>query len=135
VERFAADEAETKAVGASLAAELQPGELVLLHGDLGAGKTTLVRGILEGLGWHGAVRSPTFSLLHLYPTQPPLAHADLYRVTSAEGIGLEEVLDDHIVCVEWPAAGESFWRGRGGIEVTITTEGEGRRLVIQRREG
>ena len=93
MERFAADEAETKAVGASLASELQPGELVLLHGDLGAGKTTLVRGILEGLGWHGAVRSPTFSLLHLYPTQPPLAHADLYRVTSAEGIGLEEVLD------------------------------------------
>lgn len=135
MERFAANEAETRAIGASLVSELGPGDLVLLYGDLGAGKTTLVRGILEGLGWQGAVRSPTFSLLHLYPTRPPLAHADLYRVTSAEGIGLEEVLDDHIVCVEWPTVGEPFWQGRGGFEITITTAGEGRRFVILRRGG
>ncbi|MFZ4509126.1 MAG: tRNA (adenosine(37)-N6)-threonylcarbamoyltransferase complex ATPase subunit type 1 TsaE, partial [Fimbriimonas sp.] len=71
---------ETQAVGAALARNAQPGDLFLLEGELGAGKTTLVRGFLNELGWTGAVRSPTFTLLNLYETNPPVLHADLYRV-------------------------------------------------------
>ncbi|MBX3096794.1 MAG: tRNA (adenosine(37)-N6)-threonylcarbamoyltransferase complex ATPase subunit type 1 TsaE [Fimbriimonadaceae bacterium] len=135
MDSFAPDETATRAVGADLAPNLNAGEVVLLFGELGAGKTTLVRGVLEGLGWNGAVRSPTFSLLHLYATDPPIAHADLYRVSSAEGIGLEDVLEDHIVLVEWPEAGEDVLKSRPGWRVEIAPEGTGRRITIARLSG
>ena len=97
-------EADTHAFAADLAARLRPGDTVLLIGELGAGKTTLVRAMLAEWGWAGAVRSPTFNLLHVYATTPPVVHADLYRLREggAESTGLEEYLDSHIVLVEWP---------------------------------
>jgi len=78
------------------------GDVVLLEGPLGAGKTTFVRGALKALGWFGDVRSPSFNLLQIYETEPQVAHADLYRVKSADGIGLEAYLDSHLCFIEWP---------------------------------
>lgn len=101
---------ETKAVAAEFAKTLEGGELVALHGDLGAGKTTFVQGLAEALGVEEPVRSPTFSLVKIYPTQHAsirhLVHADLYRLEGTidlEEIGLEEWLNrkDAVVVVEW----------------------------------
>lgn len=89
-------------LGASLAGVLTAGQTVLLHGDLGAGKTTFVRGFLEASGWTEAVRSPTFNLLQVYALEPTVLHADLYRLGGAGGIGLEDYLDTHISFIEWP---------------------------------
>jgi tRNA threonylcarbamoyladenosine biosynthesis protein TsaE len=122
-----ADEAATRALGAALARRLQIGDVVRLEGPLGAGKTTLVRGLLEALGHDGPVRSPTFNLLQAFDTVPPVLHADLYRVSSTEGTGLEDYLDTHIVLVEWPdrlPEDEDHWR------VEISFDGLGRRATI-----
>lgn len=89
-------------IATSLLVKLDLGDTVLLSGPLGAGKTTFARAILNALGWSGPVRSPTFTLLQVYETQPPVAHVDLYRVLGAEGIGLEEYFDSHLCLIEWP---------------------------------
>lgn len=128
---FLPDEAATLAAGGWLAAVLLPGDVVELHGPLGAGKTTLVRGILRARGWAGAVRSPSFNLLSVYDLEPPVAHLDLYRIESPEGIGLEDLLDTHIVLIEWPKGldelvdEESRWRVK-----IVPVEPEGRELRI-----
>jgi tRNA threonylcarbamoyladenosine biosynthesis protein TsaE len=97
-----ADELAMSELASDLCASWRAGDTILLSGPLGAGKTTFARAILHALGWQGPVRSPTFTLLHVYETQPPVAHADLYRVKGAEGIGLEEYLDTHLCLIEWP---------------------------------
>src|SRR5436305_13498177 len=71
---------ETEALGAELARRLRPGEVVLVEGDLGAGKTTFVRGACRALGVSVPVRSPTFSIGHRYPGSVPVAHVDLFRI-------------------------------------------------------
>jgi len=98
----------TERAGAELAAGLKPGDVVLVSGELGAGKTTFVRGALRALGVTGPITSPTFVVGHLY--DGPLAHLDLYRLAGmdAEDPGL---LDDYfapeaIVFVEWPEHAE-----------------------------
>lgn len=101
-----ADLAATAALGATIAAALQPGDLVALAGDLGAGKTTLARGILTALGLTGPMPSPTFTLVQTYEA-PRLVvrHYDLYRIEDPREIaelGLEEALEDGAVLVEWP---------------------------------
>lgn len=96
------DEAATRALGADLSRRLKAGDVVLLSGELGAGKTTLVRGLLEALGHDGPVRSPTYNLVQTFDTDPPVMHADLYRVTSHRGIGIEDYLDTHLCLIEWP---------------------------------
>jgi tRNA threonylcarbamoyladenosine biosynthesis protein TsaE len=125
---LARDEAGTRAVGADLAIQLRAGDVVFLEGELGAGKTTLVRGLLEALGHDGPVRSPTFNLVQTFSTDPPVMHADLYRVRSYEGIGLEDYLDTHLCLVEWPDRAEGLvddpWR------IVIAFEGTGRRIEI-----
>jgi len=90
------------ALGAELVRSLTAGHLVLLAGPLGAGKTTLARAMLRELGWKAPVRSPTYNLIHTYKTDPPVMHADLYRVETAARIGLEEFLDTHLCLIEWP---------------------------------
>jgi len=110
------DEAATRALGASFAGVWRAGDVVLLEGPLGVGKTTFVRGYLAALGFDGPVRSPSFNILSVYPTEPPVTHVDLYRLTTWRGVGIEDLLDDHVVLVEWPdrAAGmvtpEAVWR-------------------------
>jgi len=102
---------ETEAAGARLARELGPGAVVLLTGDLGAGKTTLVRGAVRELGHPGRVTSPTFTLVNRYDGgRVPVSHLDLYRLGEAgldgEDPALleEELAGDRIVFVEWPEA-------------------------------
>ena len=97
-----ADEAATRALGAELLSDLHAGDVVLLEGELGAGKTTLVRGLVEALGRTEPVRSPTFNLVQLFDSDPPVMHADLYRVKSHKGIGIEDYLDTHLCLIEWP---------------------------------
>jgi tRNA threonylcarbamoyladenosine biosynthesis protein TsaE len=89
------------ALGASLYSRLATGNVVLLYGVLGAGKTTLVRGYLKASGVSGPVRSPTYNLIQLFATQPPVMHADLYRVTGVHGLGIEEYLESHVCFIEW----------------------------------
>ena len=102
------DEAATRALGAKLARELKSGDVVLISGELGAGKTTFVRGLLKALGHTEPVRSPTFNLVQVFDTDPPVMHADLYRVKSHAGIGIEEYLDTHLCLIEWPDRAEGL---------------------------
>ena len=102
--------AETEAIGARLAAILRPGDIVLIHGELGAGKTTLVRGAARALGVTGPVTSPTFTIGQRYPARPAaVAHIDLYRIgdLSAEDPDLlsDYLGRDTIAFVEWPPDG------------------------------
>jgi len=95
---------ETEAVAAGLAGRLRRGDLLLLVGELGAGKTTFVRGLARAMGVRGDVMSPTFQLVRLYPGDPPLAHVDLYRIEQAaelEELGLGDLLEEGVVVVEW----------------------------------
>jgi len=110
-ERLTTSAAETEAAGAELAAGLRPGDVVLVSGELGAGKTTLVRGALRALGVTEAVTSPTFVVGHLYDgPSARLAHLDLYRLAGLddEDPGLLEPYfgPDTISFVEWPERGE-----------------------------
>ena len=105
--------------------------MLLLEGPLGAGKTTLVRGLLEALGLTEPVRSPTFNLLHLYPTNPPVAHADLYRLAGGHGIGLEDLADTHVVAIEWPSRAVGFADPEDCWQIDIATEVAGRRVTIR----
>lgn len=102
-----ADAGATLAAGRALAPALRAGMLVTLSGDLGAGKTTLVRGLLAGLGWTGAVKSPTYALVEHYPlSKLYLYHFDFYRFNDErewDDAGLAEAFGDVAVCiVEWP---------------------------------
>jgi len=96
---------ETEQAGERLARNLGPGDVVALSGDLGAGKTCLVRGLARGLGCRPAVASPTFTLLHEYPGRIPLYHFDLYRLKTPaelEDLGCDEYFYGDGVCVlEW----------------------------------
>lgn len=104
-ERRSRDVAETRALGAALAGVAEPGTVLALSGDLGAGKTAFVQGIGEGLQIVGPVLSPTFILVAEHEGRLPLLHADLYRLTPAElpALGLEEALERHagVAAVEW----------------------------------
>jgi tRNA threonylcarbamoyladenosine biosynthesis protein TsaE len=96
--------ADTHAVGAGIASVLDAGDVVVLTGDLGAGKTVLAQGIGAGLGVTERVVSPTFALARRYEGRVPLHHLDVYRldrVQEAIDLGLEELLDDGVVVVEW----------------------------------
>jgi tRNA threonylcarbamoyladenosine biosynthesis protein TsaE len=133
-ERFeTASAAETEALGARLAERLRPGDVVVLSGDLGAGKTTLIRGACRALGIEGPVTSPTFTIGQAYGGgRMPVSHLDLYRLASLEGEDpalLEDYLGaDGVAFVEWPAAGEGRL-GRPAIAVRLEHAGEERRLI------
>jgi tRNA threonylcarbamoyl adenosine modification protein YjeE len=95
----------TAALGRAIASGLGIGDAVALWGDLGAGKTTLARTILQALGVREDVPSPTFTLVQGYDTTPPVAHYDLYRLKSAremQELGFDDALDRGAVLVEWP---------------------------------
>lgn len=97
---------QTRQAGISLAALLQPGDIILLEGNLGAGKTTFTKGIAEGLGVQGYVNSPTFTLVNEYRGRLPVYHLDCYRLESGQealDFGLEEYLyGDGLTIIEWP---------------------------------
>src|SRR5436190_21812610 len=98
---------ETEAAGARLAAGLRPGDVVLVSGELGAGKTTFVRGACRALGVSAKVTSPTFTIGQLYAGNPDVAHLDLYRLDGAEPGLLDDYLTpDRIGFLEWPELAE-----------------------------
>jgi tRNA threonylcarbamoyladenosine biosynthesis protein TsaE len=103
---------ETEALAAQLAARLAPGDIVTVSGELGAGKTTFVRGACRALGVTGRVTSPTFTIGHRYHGRVDVSHLDLYRfqgVSAAEWADLEPYFEDAIAFVEWPeAAGDDL---------------------------
>jgi tRNA threonylcarbamoyladenosine biosynthesis protein TsaE len=120
----------TAELGASLGRSIQAGSVVLLEGELGAGKTAFVRGLAAGLGVEGdQVSSPTFTLVQEYRGRLPLLHADLYRVSVAESdeLGLDELGLQGVVAVEW--AEKLLRRPAGAIEVLIEDLGDDRRRV------
>jgi tRNA threonylcarbamoyladenosine biosynthesis protein TsaE len=130
-------EEETFALGRRLAEMLQQGTFVLLHGDLGAGKTAFVRGMAAGLGGNPEdVSSPTFVLMQHYKGRVPLTHVDLYRLESPAAIddlGLEEMASGAVVAIEWA---ERLPRPLEG-SVTVRIEdlgGETRRISIGNAE-
>ncbi len=130
-------EEETAAVGERLAGSVGPGDIILLYGELGAGKTAFVRGLARGLG--GApdeVTSPTFTLIQEYHGRVPLYHVDLYRLEPLEvdDLGLDELSPDGVMAVEW--AGRWRRRPRAACEVRIEDEGgDQRRIEVTRADG
>lgn len=123
-----------EAFGRALAGTLAPGSVVLLVGPMGAGKTTLAKGIALGLGFAGEVTSPTYTYIHQYPTpQGVLVHADAYRLEDARqllSMGLEELIDGaRFTVIEW---GEGL---RDDLEhpvlIRIEPFGEGRKLSLE----
>lgn len=130
----------TERVGRALALELQPGDCVLLHGDLGAGKTCFVRGLAAGLGCDAtAVHSPTFTVMSRYPgSLASLVHVDAYRVASAEELrdaGVEPGAMDSVLAVEWPDRIAEAWPARP-VEVRITpVDASARSIEIRVAQG
>jgi tRNA threonylcarbamoyladenosine biosynthesis protein TsaE len=128
-------ETDTMELGASLADSLAPGSVVLLEGELGAGKTAFVRGLAIGLGApEEDVSSPTFTLVQEYRGRLPFLHADLYRLSGdeADDLGLDELGRDGIVAIEWAA--KLPRKPAGAIEVLIEDlGGDRRRITIERR--
>jgi tRNA threonylcarbamoyladenosine biosynthesis protein TsaE len=126
--------AETESLGAELAATLDGGEIVLVRGELGSGKTTLVRGAARALGVRDAVTSPTFSIGHRYRTGGALSvsHLDLYRLAGLGGEDPGLLADylgpDAIAFVEWPAEGAAELAD-ARLVVTLSHAGGDRRLV------
>jgi len=132
--RFLPSEAETLAFGSALAAAVEPGLVVFLSGELGAGKTTLARGLLRGLGHAGRVKSPSFALVEPYTfSRLYLYHFDFYRFTDPRELGdagFREYFNPESVClVEWPenAAG---WLPVADLRITLHVQGTGRQLGI-----
>lgn len=128
----------TRRLGAALAAALAPGDLVLLEGDLGAGKTFLVRAIARGLGVPSAVRitSPTFTLVHEHAGRLPIVHADLYRLGDPDELvelGLvERIGADAAVLIEWGARFADALGGQG-LWVALALAPQGRRAQLTAR--
>jgi tRNA threonylcarbamoyladenosine biosynthesis protein TsaE len=130
-------EEETAAAGERLAARVGPGDVILLYGELGAGKTAFVRGLARGLGASDSeVSSPTFTIIQEYTGRVPLYHVDLYRLEPKEvdDLGLDELVSGvGVVAIEWA----DRWRGRpdDAIEVTLEHAGEDRRRIAVRKQG
>jgi len=117
-------------LGARLVRTFSVGAASLIEEELGAGKTTLLRGMLHELGWLDPVRSPTFNLFSVYSTEPPVLHADFYRVTSTLGTGIEDYLDTHLCLIEWPKAMHELMDLNACKRIQILIEGDGRRVQL-----
>jgi tRNA threonylcarbamoyladenosine biosynthesis protein TsaE len=127
---------ETERVGAALAEELRPGDVVTVAGELGSGKTTFVRGAARALGVAGPVTSPTYTIGQRYDGRVRVSHLDLYRfraVSAAEWGDLEPYFEDAVVFVEWPeAAGAAVLAPR--VAVRLTHAGSARMISLESDE-
>jgi tRNA threonylcarbamoyladenosine biosynthesis protein TsaE len=127
--------AEMEAMGAALVKNLPTPAIIYLHGDLGAGKTTLVRGALRGLGYEGLVKSPTFTLVEIYSFDSlEVYHFDLYRISDPEEldyIGIREFCSGTNICfIEWPNLGKPQIP-KATMEIFIEYIAQGRQIRIQ----
>ncbi|PHS73834.1 MAG: tRNA (adenosine(37)-N6)-threonylcarbamoyltransferase complex ATPase subunit type 1 TsaE [Cycloclasticus sp.] len=127
------EEAMLKA-GKELVAQLKPGMLIFLIGDLGAGKTTFVRGVLNGMGHMGSVKSPTYNLVEEYNVDNrQVFHFDLYRLRDSEELeymGIRDYLNEQSICfVEWPNKGAGLLP-KPDLQVEITINGCERELLL-----
>ncbi|MBY0408307.1 MAG: tRNA (adenosine(37)-N6)-threonylcarbamoyltransferase complex ATPase subunit type 1 TsaE [Rickettsiales bacterium] len=127
------DENATRTLAQTLARAAQPGDCLLLRGDLGAGKTTFAQGFIRALAPAADVTSPTFNLVQTYPAHPAtIWHFDLYRLkTPAElpEIGLEEALENGITLVEWPEIAEGHFPAHA-LTIQLAMHGEGRTAAL-----
>jgi len=138
-EMLLANAVATEAAGGHLSACCRGGQLVFLHGPLGAGKTTLVRGFLRGLGHAGAVKSPTYNLIESYPLRGwQVHHLDLYRLAEAEELewlGIRDLLGEDAIClIEWPERGAGFLPDPD-LHVTLAYSPGGRSLQLEATSG
>ena len=132
--RHLADEAATLDLGRALFRSLAPGSVIFLHGNLGAGKTTLVRGFLRAAGYHGPAKSPTFTLVEEYRLASlAVYHFDLYRLQSAEELeclGFRDYLRADALCfIEWPEHGEGALP-LPDLTITLEISGPGRLATL-----
>jgi len=130
------NETETMELGASIITLLPVGGVVLLHGDLGAGKTTLVRGLLRSLGFTGTVKSPTYTLVEPYRIKDrDIYHFDLYRLGDPEELEYLGVRDyfrqDALCLIEWPEKAEGFIPN-GDLAITLAYDNDARTAQIKR---
>lgn len=132
-----ADAAATEAFGRALAAKVRPGDVVALSGQLGAGKTSIARGLLAALGLEGEAPSPSFAIVQPYEppeTVFPVLHVDLYRIDDpdeAEELGLDDARADSLLLVEWPERlPDSVWAD--ALWLTLTIEADGSRALTAR---
>ena len=126
--------AEAERIGAAIGKALMPGDVVLLSGDLGAGKTTLARAMLKVRGLAGEAPSPTFAIVQPYAPPEvdlPIAHVDLYRIEAEDELielGLDDYLYDGALLIEWPdRLGQTGWAG--ALALTISGSGDARVLT------
>jgi tRNA threonylcarbamoyladenosine biosynthesis protein TsaE len=129
------DGAAMEALGQRLARSARCPGVIYLQGELGTGKTTLARGLLRGFGYHGKVKSPTYTLIEPYPLGGlNVYHLDLYRLGSSEElewIGIRDLLAEAaLLLVEWPAQGEGMLPP-ADLVVSLTYQGEGRELQFR----
>jgi tRNA threonylcarbamoyladenosine biosynthesis protein TsaE len=123
------DPAATEAIGARLATLVEPGDIITLTGPLGAGKTSIARGLLAALGLAGEAPSPSFAIVQPYAppeVRMPVLHVDLYRIEDPEEIeelGLDEALADSLLIVEWPERAPGRWPDALAISLTIEPDG------------
>ncbi len=132
-----ADAAATDRLGRQLGALVRPGDVIALEGPLGAGKTSLARGLLAALGLAEEAPSPSFAIVQPYAppeTRLPVLHVDLYRIERAdelEELGLDEALADSVLIVEWPGrAREGHWPE--ALRLSLAIRPDGRRALTAR---
>lgn len=127
---------QTKQIAADFVKTLKGGEIIFLEGELGTGKTTFVQGAARALGYDGPVRSPTFTIINIYPTShekiKKIIHVDLYRIknlSELRALDLEEYLDDQnaVIFIEWPQMVESILKKKA-IRITFEETGDGRKI-------
>lgn len=125
------------ALGARVAQKLRAGDVVALHGDLGAGKTTLARAIIKACGYEGEVPSPTFTIIETYDppiVRLPLVHADFYRLENpqeVEEIGLDDYRVGAALLAEWPENAGGFAEEPGCLSVYLNVADEGRIAIVE----
>ena len=131
------DLAAMAAFGARIAALLRPGDVVALSGELGAGKTTLARAIIAGLGYSGEVPSPSFAIIEVYDppaVRLPLVHADFYRLArpdEVQELGLDDYREGAALLAEWPDHAGGFAHEPGCLSVRLEAAEMGRIAIVE----